>query len=86
MLVPRSANRYYRPWALSTQSAERAGCGLAFNACGTSRTDGAVERIDVGCLLLPDSPSSARRGATMRNASTSISSVDISSSFCLRSS
>ena len=80
-------NDYGQPWGLSSDSAAWAGRGLAFTACGTwMRCDRTGERADVGLLSLPTCSSSDNRGATTRNASTSISSLDSSNSFCLRTS
>ena len=69
---------YGQPWAFSFHSAACSGSGLALTACGTGMgANGALQRDEVGLSSLPNSPSSDRRGATIRNASTSISSVEI---------
>jgi hypothetical protein len=86
--VPSSAtNGYGKPTVLSFQTAAGSGCGLAFTACETrTGCDGAVQRADVGWSPAPTAWSSDTRGATTRNASTSASNLDISSSFCLKTS
>jgi hypothetical protein len=61
--------------ALSPGTATRAVCGTSFTAA-----------CNVGWLPFPASPFSDKRGAATRKASTSISSLDSSSSFCLRTS
>ena len=78
---------YGQPRTFSRHSAACSGCGSVFAAFGTwTGLVGAVQCVEIGILSAPESPSSDRRGATMRKASTSISSLDMSSSFCLRSS
>src|SRR5271169_6180033 len=62
---------YGKPTVLSFHSGACSGCGSALAAFGTwiGRT-GAVQRGDIGELSSPEPPSSDKRGATIRSAST----------------
>jgi hypothetical protein len=77
---------YGQRLAVSSHPAARAAWGAAVAGCGIRMGCCVGAEVNVGLLSVLASLSSDRRGAATRNASTSFSSLESSSSFCLRTS